>query len=158
MSTKSIYKRIGIILKEKKLKLSIAESCTGGFIAKSITDIAGSSKYFICGIVSYSNESKIKLLGVRKETLKKYGAVSEQTAREMVQGIKRTSKADIAIATTGIAGPTGGTKNKPVGTVYIAIKYKNKIKIFHFIFSGNRNSIRKKTVKKVGKLLLEIIQ
>jgi len=157
-SIKRLYKKIGELSTLKKTTIAIAESCTGGFIAKVITDIPGSSKYFKCSVVSYSNESKIKILNVRKKTLKRQGAVSKETALEMVKGIARLTKADICVSITGIAGPTGGTKDKPVGTVYIAIKERNKIKTSHFIFSGNRNSVRKKTVKKVGELILSALK
>lgn len=157
-SIKKIYKEIGELCSLKNITIGIAESCTGGFIAKVITDIPGISKYFKCSVVSYSNESKIKILNVKKKTLKRYGAVSKETALEMVKGIAHLTGADICVSITGIAGPTGGTKDKPVGTVYISIKERNRIKTSHFIFSGNRNSIRKKTVKKTGELILSTLK
>ena len=107
-------------LSENKLVLACAESCTGGLIAKRITDVSGSSAVFNCGIVSYSNEIKEKVLGVKKETLNRYGAVSEQTVREMVKGVLRVSGADIAVSVSGIAGPNSDNTEKPVGLIYLA--------------------------------------
>jgi nicotinamide-nucleotide amidase len=109
------------LLTKRKMTLATAESCTGGFIADGITNVSGASKVFIGGIVAYSNGAKEKFLGVRTETLKKHGAVSEFVAREMAEGARKKFGADFAIAVTGIAGPTGGTKGKPVGTVFISI-------------------------------------
>lgn len=114
-------KKIVKLLKEKKMTVATAESCTGGLIAKRITDISGSSSVFECGIVSYSNRIKSEILGVKEETLNKYGAVSEQTAMEMVSGALKVSGADIAVSVTGIAGPDSDGTDKPVGLVYIAV-------------------------------------
>lgn len=118
---------IGMLLKTKKLSLSTAESCTGGGIAALVTSVSGSSEYFNGGIVAYSNEVKMSLLHVSAETLEKYGAVSRETVTEMVKGAMKTLKTDCAVATSGIAGPGGGTLEKPVGTVWIAAAYKNEI-------------------------------
>lgn len=117
----SIEKQTVELLKSKKLKLATAESCTGGLISKRITDISGSSEVFEGGVVCYSNRFKENVLGVSPETLKKYGAVSRETAREMVKGVLSLTKADIAVAVTGIAGPSSDDTNKPVGLVYIAV-------------------------------------
>lgn len=117
----SIEKQTVELLKSKKLKLATAESCTGGLISKRITDVSGSSEVFEGGVVCYSNRFKENVLGVSPETLKKYGAVSRETAREMVKGILSLTKADIAVAVTGIAGPSSDDTNKPVGLVYIAV-------------------------------------
>lgn len=117
----SIEKQTVELLKSKKLKLATAESCTGGLIAKRITDVSGSSEVFEGGVVCYSNRFKENVLGVSPETLKKYGAVSRETAREMVRGVLSLTKADIAVAVTGIAGPSSDDTNKPVGLVYIAV-------------------------------------
>lgn len=117
----SIEKQTVELLKSKKLKLATAESCTGGLIAKRITDVSGSSEVFEGGVVCYSNRFKENVLGVSPETLKKYGAVSQETAREMVRGVLSLTKADIAVAVTGIAGPSSDDTNKPVGLVYIAV-------------------------------------
>lgn len=119
---------IGRLLREKKMTLSTAESCTGGSIAACITSVSGSSDYFKGGVVAYSNEVKMNLLYVSPDTLKKHGAVSEETVIEMVKGVMNALKTDCAIATSGIAGPGGGTKEKPVGTVWIAVAYKNEIR------------------------------
>ena len=117
----SIEKQTVELLKSKKLKLATAESCTGGLISKRITDVSGSSEVFEGGVVCYSNRFKENVLGVSPETLKKYGAVSRETAREMVKGVLYLTKADIAVAVTGIAGPSSDDTNKPVGLVYIAV-------------------------------------
>lgn len=117
----SIEKQTVELLKSKKLKLATAESCTGGLISKRITDVSGSSEVFEGGVVCYSNRFKENVLGVSPETLKKYGAVSRETAREMVKGVLSLTKADIAVAVTGIAGPSSDNTNKPVGLVYIAV-------------------------------------
>ncbi len=129
---------LGRILTEKKLTLSTAESFTGGLISDWITNISGSSAYFMAGITTYSNESKIAQLGVSESTLRQYGAVSEQTAKEMVLGIKKITKTDCAISSTGIAGPTGATETKPVGLCYLAANFKDKIIVKKFNFGKNR--------------------
>ena len=118
---------VGELLREKKLSLSTAESCTGGSIAALVTSVPGSSAYFNGGIVAYSNEVKMALLHVSAETLEKYGAVSRETVTEMARGAMKALKTDCAVATSGIAGPGGGSREKPVGTVWIAAAYKNEI-------------------------------
>lgn len=130
------------LLIEKKLTISTAESCTGGMIAGTLINYPGISEVFLEGAVTYSNEAKHNRLGVKNETLDKYGAVSEETAREMAVGIAQTSNTDVSIVTTGIAGPGGGTLEKPVGLVYIGVYVKGEVKIQRCIFSGNRNKIR----------------
>ena len=127
---------------KKPLTISTAESCTGGMIASKLIEVPGISENFIESIVSYSNEAKIKRLKVKKETLEKYGAVSEEVAREMLAGLKT----DVAISTTGIAGPGGGTKEKPVGLVYIGIRVKDEVKIFRRELKGDRNKIRQRAM------------
>ena len=122
-----LEEEIGELLKAENLSLSTAESCTGGGIAALVTSVPGSSEYFNGGIVAYSNEVKMSLLHVSAETLEKYGAVSRETVTEMVKGAMNTLKTDCAVATSGIAGPGGGTLEKPVGTVWIAAAYKNEI-------------------------------
>ncbi len=146
-------KKLVELLIDKNLKISLAESCTGGLIAKTITDIPGSSLFFQYGIVSYSNESKINILKVNTETLNKYGAVSEQTALEMAEGVQKILNTDIAVSVTGIAGPGGGSESKPVGTVYVGIKIFDSIAVKYFLFKGNRNKIRNLTTEKVIELL-----
>lgn len=139
---------------EKPLTISTVESCTGGMIASKLIEVPGISKNFIESIVSYSNEAKIKRLKVKKETLEKYGAVSEEVAREMLAGLKT----DIGISTTGIAGPDGGTKNKPVGLVYIGIKVKNEVKVFKRELKGDRNKIRQRAMMHALYNLLKILK
>lgn len=133
------------LLREKGLTAVTAESCTGGLIAEKITRIAGSSECFGCGYVTYSNEQKTRLLGVKPETLQKYGAVSEQTALEMSRGALETSGADIAVSVTGIAGPGGGTDKKPVGLVYVSVCTKDVHKAFEYNFAGGRDMVRERT-------------
>ena len=140
-------------LLESNETISLAESCTGGAITSSLIDVPGVSKVLTEGIVCYSNESKMQRLGVKRETLEKYGAVSEQTAREMLEG----QVADVAIATTGIAGPGGGSEEKPVGTVYIGIKIKNEVHIKKYNFKGTRERIRRATVMNTLFRLLKIL-
>ncbi|WP_457640737.1 CinA family nicotinamide mononucleotide deamidase-related protein [Persephonella sp.] len=133
---------VGKILKEKGLTLSTAESSTGGLIVSRLINVPGSSSYVMSGIVSYSNETKTKILGVKEETLKKYGAVSEQVAKEMVEGVRKLSKTDIAVSDTGIAGPTGATEEKPLGLHYIGYSDGNKTEVHKVIFKGQRNDVR----------------
>ena len=125
-----LEEKVGELLKAKKLSLSTAESCTGGGIAALITSVPGSSEYFNGSIVAYSNEIKMSLLHVSAETLEKYGAVSRETVTEMVKGAMKALETDCAVATSGIAGPGGGTPEKPVGTVWIAVGYKNEIRTY----------------------------
>ncbi len=147
---KSLPVAFGEALKSRGLFFAVAESCTGGLVAKTITDIPGSSGYFDRGFVTYSNRAKIDLLGVKKATLDKYGAVSEQTAREMVEGVLEHSNADLAASITGIAGPGGGTPEKPVGTVYTAIADREgRIEVIKNFFPGNREQVRRQTMVKV---------
>ena len=139
----------------KKIKLSIAESCTGGLLASTITSISGASKIFNLGLVTYSNQAKIKILKVNKSIIKKYGAVSYECCYAMVNNLSKISKASINVSITGIAGPKGGTKKKPVGLVYIGIKKGNKIEITRCLFKSKKRSlIQKVTVKKALNLVL----
>lgn len=138
---------------EKPLTISTAESCTGGMVASKLIEVPGISENFIESIVSYSNEAKIKRLKVKKETLEKYGAVSEEVAREMLAGLKT----DVGISTTGIAGPDGGTKDKPVGLVYIGIKVKDEVKVFRRELKGDRNKIRQRAMMHALYNLLKIL-
>ena len=143
------------VLKKKKLKISIAESCSGGLISYNLTKLPGSSKYFIMGVVCYSNESKIKFLKVKKKTLLKYGAVSMETCKQMCENLLKISKSNIAVSITGIAGPGGGTVKKPIGLVYIGIATKQTIKINKFIYDKklSRNNIQKETLKSSLKII-----
>ena len=150
---KSIIK----ILTKKKLKISFVESCTGGLLASTITSISGASKVFNLGLVTYSNQAKIKILKVNKNIIKKYGAVSHECCSAMVKNLSRISKANINVSITGIAGPKGGTKQKPVGLVYIGVKKGNKVYINRYLFKNKkRSSIQKATVKKAINSILRI--
>ena len=145
------------ILIRKKIKVSVAESCTGGLLASTITSISGASKIFNLGLVTYSNQAKIKILGVNKNIIKKYGAVSHECCYAMVKSLSKISKSDINVSITGIAGPRGSTKLKPVGLVYIGVKKGNKIQINKCLFkSKKRTLIQKATVKKTLDLILRI--
>lgn len=134
----TLLNKISLILKEQNLKIATAESCTGGLIAHTLTNISGSSDYFDRGVISYSNKSKTELLGVPEKLIDKYGAVSNPVAKAMADGIRVKSEVDIGISTTGIAGPTGGTKEKPVGLVFIAISTKDNVIVKKYQFGGNR--------------------
>ena len=144
-------------LKLNNLSISTAESCTGGMIAAAITNVSGASAFFGTGVVTYSNEAKMKLIGVNKETLEKYGAVSEQTAAEMAEGVLKLGESDVSVAVTGIAGPTGGTAEKPVGLVYIGVSGKYGTFVYKNIFNGNRDEVRKQTVNTAFKLVFDYL-
>ena len=146
------------LLTEKKLTVSFAESCTGGLLASTITSISGSSKVFNMGLVTYSNNAKVKLLQVPKKTITKYGAVSYETCLSMVKNLSKISKANISISITGVAGPNGGTKAKPVGLVYIGLKKGSKIIVKKNLFkSKKRISIQKASAKQALKMILKIL-
>lgn len=142
-------------LNEKSMTIATAESCTGGMIGACITSVSGASNVYNEGYITYSNDAKEKNLGVSHTTLETHGAVSEQTAREMADGVRRKANADIGIAVTGIAGPTGGTDEKPVGLVYIGVATKEDVQAHRFIFSGDRDAVRKSTVENAIKLALD---
>ena len=146
-------------LQKKKLTVSTAESCTGGMLSNYFTSLNGASKIFTLGLVTYSNQAKIDVLKVPKNILKKYGSVSQECCFSMVKNLKKISKTNIAISITGIAGPNGGSKTKPVGLVYIGIIFKNKIIIKKNLFNKNdsRLSIQKKTCNYVFKIISNLI-
>ena len=145
-------------LNKKKLKISFAESCTGGMLASKITSISGASKVFGLGLVTYSNQAKISILKVNKRIIQKYGAVSPQCCEAMVKNLAKISKAQINVSITGIAGPNGGTKTKPVGLVYIGVKNKNKILITKNIFKQkSRKAIQNATVKRTLEIIKSLI-
>ena len=147
------------MLTKKKLKISFAESCTGGLLASTVTSISGASKIFSLGLITYSNQSKVKILKVNKNIIKKYGAVSHECCLSMVNNLSKISNANINVSITGIAGPKGGTKLKPVGLVYIGLKKGNKTQIFKCFFKNKkRSSIQKATVKKALNLVLRFIK
>ena len=146
------------ILTKKKLKIAFAESCTGGMLASETTSISGASKVFSLGLVTYSNQAKISVLKVNKSIIQKYGAVSPQCCEAMVKNLAKISKAQINVSITGIAGPNGGTKSKPVGLVYIGVKKNNKLLITKSIFKRkDRKAIQKATVKKTLNLIISLI-
>ena len=146
------------LLTKKKLTVSFAESCTGGLLASSITSISGSSKVFNMGLVTYSNNAKIRLLKVPKKTINKYGAVSYETCLSMVKNLSKISKSNISISITGVAGPNGGTKEKPIGLVYIGLKKGSKIIIKKNLFKRKKRiSIQKATVNQTLKMILNIL-
>ena len=147
------------ILAKKKLKISVVESCTGGLLASKITSTSGASKVFNLGFVTYSNQAKIEILKVNKNIIRKYGAVSHECCSTMVNNLSKISKANINVSITGIAGPKGGTKSKPVGLVYIGIKKGNKISVNKCLFkSKKRSSIQKATVNKALNLILRTVK
>ncbi|MAC45042.1 MAG: damage-inducible protein CinA [Pelagibacteraceae bacterium] len=151
-------KKIVLLLKRKKLKLAIAESCTGGMLSNTITSVSGSSKVFTMGLVTYSNLAKISLLKVPKQIIKKNGAVSVQCCLAMVNNLSKISKSKVCISITGIAGPSGGSNQKPVGLVYIGVKIGKKVIVNKYNFKNNgRIFIQKQTVKKALYLLSNLI-
>ena len=154
---KKLSKKVVGLLRKKKLKISFAESCTGGLLASSITSVSGSSKVFTLGFVTYSNQAKIKILRVPKRIILKYGAVSKETCLSMVKNLSKISMTNISVSITGVAGPKGGTKEKPIGLVFIGIKKGNKTLIKKYLFKNKkRNSIQKATVNKALNLALSI--
>lgn len=148
-----LEKKVVELLKKLNMNMSTAESCTGGMLASKLIDVPGISEVFYEGVVSYSNEAKINRLGVRKEILDKYGAVSEEVAKEMVMGLTT----DVALSTTGIAGPDGGSEEKPVGLVYMGIRIKDKIYVEKRVFRGDRNKVRERTVSHTLFTLIKIL-
>ena len=149
----SLNKKIVSILKRKKVKIAIAESCTGGMLSSAITSVDGASKIFSMGLVTYSNQAKMNILKVPKTIIQKHGAVSVQCCLSMINNLSKISKCNLCISVTGIAGPKGGSKQKPVGLVYIGIKKDEIVKINKFVFKNRgRNYIQKATVNKALKL------
>ncbi len=154
----SLSKKVVFLLSRKKYKLSVAESCTGGMLSSSITSISGASKVFVMGLTTYSNHAKINVLKVPKNIIKKNGAVSAQCCLSMVNNLSKISKSNICVSITGIAGPRGGTKKKPVGLVYIGIKNGKKVIISKNFFKNNgRSSIQKATLKKSLNLIIKTL-
>ena len=156
---KKLSQKVVNILKKKKLKISFAESCTGGLLSSTITSISGSSKVFTIGFVTYSNQSKINLLKVPKNIIRKHGAVSYETCLTMVKNLSKISKTNISVSVTGIAGPKGGTKKKPVGVVFIGIKKNNKTLVKKHLFKNKkRTSFQRATVIKALNLILSFLK
>jgi len=152
-----LEEEIGPLLRRRKATLCVAESCTGGLVAHRITNVAGSSDYFEMGIVSYSNRSKVELLGIPKRDIDRYGAVSHQVAEQMGRGIRLRAKTDIGLATTGIAGPQGGTRETPVGTVFIGLDHEGGTEIREFHFRGSREEIKEKASRKSLEMLMDYL-
>ena len=147
------------ILTKKKLKISFAESCTGGLLSSAITSVIGSSKVFTLGLVTYSNQSKTNVLKIPKNIIKKYGAVSEQVCLAMVKNLSKISKTNISVSITGIAGPSGSTKKKPVGLVYIGIKKGNNVEVKKYLFKNKeRYNIQKAAVNKSLRLISSFLK
>jgi PncC family amidohydrolase len=157
MIPSAIINKISNELKKHHLTIATAESCTGGLLAHIMTNVSGSSEYFDRGVVSYSNQSKIELLGVPKDLLQKHGAVSKEVAAAMATAIRQNAQVDYGLATTGIAGPTGGTKDKPVGLVYIALSTREKTVVKQFLFSGDRLINKESTCTAALELILEML-
>jgi PncC family amidohydrolase len=153
-----IEREIGMLLRTKGLTITTAESCTGGLIAFRITEMPGASNYFEAGFVTYSNAAKEQFLGVPGEILREHGAVSEAVARRMAAGARKAAPADIGLAVTGIAGPSGGSDEKPVGTVFIALAAPDGTVVRHFVFSGGRQEIRQETAEEALRLVLAYLQ
>lgn len=153
----TLEQKVAKALTRRGRTLSIAESCTGGLLANRLTNIPGSSLFFTLGIIAYANAAKARLLKVPPSILAKYGAVSSPVAKKMANGVRKVSKTDFGIGITGIAGPTGETKNKPIGLVYIAISSRKTIESFRFVFKGTRAMIKKQAASQALRLLLKHI-
>ena len=158
MDTKGIEYEVAELLEQKQLHVTTAESCTGGLIAGTLVNVAGISSWFEEGYVTYSNAAKEKLLGVSHQTLEAYGAVSRQTAEEMAVGAAKAANADTAICSTGIAGPDGGSEEKPVGLVYLGCFCKGEICVEKHIFTGDRSQVRSQSVQAALKLLKTMLE
>ena len=153
----SLKETHSILLKHRKT-IAVAESCTGGLISHTLTNISGSSSYFKLGLVVYSNESKSKILNIPHKQISRFGAVSKEVAFLMANNVRKLAKTDIGIATTGIAGPTGATKKKPIGTVYIAISHKHSTKVKKILFRGSRTQIKNKTKDRALSIIKECLK
>ncbi len=155
----NLHKKIILLLKKKKFKIAVAESCTGGLLSSTITSVSGSSKVFTMGLVTYSNNAKTSILKIPKQIIKRNGSVSIQCCLAMVNNLKKISKAKVCVSITGIAGPRGGSKLKPVGLVYIGIKIGKKVFVNKCNFKNNgRVFIQKQTIKKTLSLLLNLVK
>ena len=154
----TLEKKIGKILQERSLTIGLAESCTGGLLASRITDVSGSSAYFIAGLVTYSNKAKTKFLSVPDEIIGRHGAVSSVVAERMAKGVRAAAGVDISLSITGIAGPAGGSPEKPIGTVFIALATKKEVFVRKFLFSGNRRDVRKQASEEALTMLLDYLE
>ena len=156
--TNQLVTRLAALACNKGLKICTAESCTGGLIAKTLTDLAGSSDWFECGFVTYSNASKTGMIDVPESVISEYGAVSEAVATAMANGALRNSAAHVAVAVTGVAGPTGGSADKPVGTVWIAVASENQVVAKKHLFDGDREAIRTATMLSAIEMVLQLLE
>ena len=156
----ALSERVGQKLRGAGRRVATAESCTGGWVAKALTDVAGSSQWFECGFVTYSNTAKVRDIGVSSQTLADHGAVSEATVREMATGALRVSGADVAVAISGIAGPDGGTPTKPVGTVWFGLAYRQGGEVVVIaqmqLFAGDRELVRRRSVERALQIILGV--
>ncbi|TLX50742.1 damage-inducible protein CinA [Pseudoalteromonas ruthenica] len=157
-NTKTLAAQLGAILADKQMMITTAESCTGGGIAYAITDTPGSSRYFAEAMVTYSNGAKHERLGVSKQTLADYGAVSEQTVREMAIGAAQAAEADVAVVTSGIAGPDGGSDDKPVGLVWFAVFFNQQVSVQQQVFTGDRAYVREQAIAHALAMTVKIIE
>jgi PncC family amidohydrolase len=153
-----LEERLGILLREKGLNIALAESCTGGLIASRITDIPGASDYFEAGVVVYSNQAKQRFLSVPEQSIQSHGAVSKEVAKKMAEGVRQATGTDIGLSITGIAGPAGGSPEKPVGTVYIGLSAKAGILVRRFQFSGDRLDIKEKSANEALQLAIDFLE
>jgi nicotinamide-nucleotide amidase len=154
---KDLSEVVGNLLREQRLTIALAESCTGGLLGKRLTDVSGASDYFQTGFITYANEAKTQWLGVREETVRMHGAVSEEVAREMAIGARAAAGSDVALSVTGIAGPTGGSESKPVGLVWSALAAGDAVKTRHFIMPGNREEVRERAAQMALALLYDYL-
>jgi PncC family amidohydrolase len=150
--------RLGELLRQHNLHLAVAESCTGGLISHSLTNIPGSSDYFLGGVVAYANEAKMRLLGVKRETLEQFGAVSKETVLEMAAGVRRLLAAEIGLSTSGIAGPGGGTPAKPVGLVWIGLSTSEVNLAWCYQWSGDRLQVKQQSAEQALRLLVDFLE
>ena len=150
--------QVGDLLRQRGLRLAVAESCTGGLIGHRLTNVPGSSDYFVGGVIAYANETKMSLLGVSQATLEKHGAVSKETALEMARGVRAALQADIGLSVTGIAGPSGGTPSKPVGTVWIGLSSRTKEHASHFQWPGDRLAVKEQSAQAALDILWQYLQ
>jgi len=147
-----------MLLRNAGRTLAVAESCTGGLVSDMITNVPRSSRYFLAGIITYSNEAKVSLIGVSNSTLESFGAVSEQTAREMAHGVRKRCGADIGAAVTGIAGPGGGTSEKPVGLVYFAVNDGREVVVDRIVFPGDRLQIKRSSAERLIGMISDLLR
>ena len=153
-----LEERLGILLREKRLNIALAESCTGGLIASRITDIPGASDYFEAGVVVYSNHAKQRFLSVPEQSIQSHGAVSKEVAEKMAEGVRQATGTDIGLSVTGIAGPKGGSPEKPVGTVYIGLSAKEVILVRKFQFNGGRLDIKEKSADEALQFAVDFLE